>query len=259
MQWYLPSDVMDIKEEEVSESTKQDAAYSNILQRLTITCTDWEVDTVLMIAGPLSLSLLTITLKGRQDCSLATEEESQVNSLAQGHTAGRWWSWAVPECILHLSQNHCLGLLGPQMGPECWVTVTRCLILWLACGWLPVSLQRRVKASLTQMLGWSSISSQWLPSFPKRPLRSAASKGTLLGDNLIPIFRARTSGSPLHPVSFFSKQNLPGVLSMGHGIQLSKCVHGSMRLPPASCIQSWSTPCLISTLTKYNLLKLHPL
>lgn len=80
---------MDIKEEEVSESTKQDAAYSNILQRLTTTCTDWEVDTVLMTAGPLSLSLLTITLKGRQACSLATEEESQVNSLAQGHTAGR--------------------------------------------------------------------------------------------------------------------------------------------------------------------------
>lgn len=31
-----------------------------------------------------------------------------------------------------------------------------------------------------------------------------------------------------------------------------------MRLPSASCIQSWSTPCLISTLIKHNLLKLPP-
>lgn len=80
---------MDIKEEEVSESVKQDAAYCNILQRLPRTCTDWEVDTVLMIAGPLSLSVFTATLNGRQDRSHVTEEESQVNSLAQGHTAGR--------------------------------------------------------------------------------------------------------------------------------------------------------------------------
>lgn len=56
-----------------------------------------------MIAGRLSLSVFTATLKGRQDCSHATEEKSQVNSLAQGHTADRWWSWAVPECIFHLS------------------------------------------------------------------------------------------------------------------------------------------------------------
>lgn len=48
-------------------------------------CTDWKVDTVLM-----SLFVFTATLKGRQDYfPHITEEESQVNSLAQAHKAGR--------------------------------------------------------------------------------------------------------------------------------------------------------------------------
>lgn len=81
---------MNIKEEEVSESIKQDIAYDNILQRLPLICTDWEVDTVLMTAWPLSLSVFTATRKGRQDCPPhLAEEDSKVNSLAQGHAAGR--------------------------------------------------------------------------------------------------------------------------------------------------------------------------
>nr|KAF6387526.1 hypothetical protein mMyoMyo1_008018 [Myotis myotis] len=66
------------------------------------------------------------------------------------------------------SENRCLGLLGLQMGPECWATVTGCLRQCLACGRLlceSTSLQRRMSASLTQTLGWSGISSQRLSHF----------------------------------------------------------------------------------------------
>lgn len=73
-----------------------------------------------------------------------------------------------------------------------------------------------------------------------------------LEENLIPIFCARTSGSHLHPVSCSLSKTFLAPCLWGYGMRLSKCMYGSMRLPPASCIQSWPT------LSKHDLVKLPP-